>query len=943
MGSSPISGILTIALSISKCSRNTCRSSSFRLFFQSFIMFVSFGSQFYAKAAPFVSAVTQSSLYAARQILMDLAGPKRKRIQTAADRRCIRWKKGKGCKHSLCGLFMDKYEVLRKYFGYPDFREGQEILIDSILSGQDVLGIMPTGAGKSICYQVPALLLSGITLVISPLISLMKDQVQALNQAGIHAAYINSSLSESQISKALRLASAGQYKMIYVAPERLETYEFLQFALRAEIAMVTVDEAHCISQWGQDFRPSYLKIVQFIRQLWKRPVLSAFTATATEKVKDDIVCVLGLNRPQVLVTGFDRKNLYFAVETPRKKDDYVMAYVQEHREESGIIYCATRKNADQVCEHLKAQGIAATKYHAGLGGEERRQNQEAFIYDQSLVMVATNAFGMGIDKSNVRYVIHYNMPQSLENYYQEAGRAGRDGERAECILLYHAQDVAVNRYLIENKAPDPERTREEIAQIRERDEERLQVMTYYCMTTNCLREYILRYFGEKIHMRCENCSSCNREYEEVDVTQAAQKIIACILDFHQRYGMNVISGTLAGANRAKLRDYGAFEHETYASLREMSEQQIKQIIHQMLADGLLWVTNDKYALLKVSQEADEVRRGVRRVIWKQVKAETQKAAGGNTSSRKMRKSDILNSKGLELFERLRILRTEIAREESLPPYIIFSDKTLVDMCVKAPLEKQEMMQVNGVGENKYARFGERFLAAVRDYTGGVREKYYFGDAGELAAQASAAQEGRQKAVHRKRKVDFYLTSEQAAQFPYAEKYLAAEIGERLNQLRDPETAKKTSGAELLRKLQAMGYAGQTYQDGMRRRYVTEKGKAAGLFIGPRISKKGTEYEDIYFNPQAQQMIVSMVSGNGISEQSEGRPVDPKLPETTAAWAFGTEIAGQSDGWTTETGVQEYPGNWEEETDLYLEDERSGWSEEPDEYVPADWRSEYGFI
>ena len=824
---------------------------------------------------------------------------------------------------------MNKYEVLKKYFGYPDFREGQEILIDSILSGQDVLGIMPTGAGKSICYQVPALLLSGITLVISPLISLMKDQVQALNQAGIHAAYINSSLSESQISKALRLAAAGQYKIIYVAPERLETYEFLQFALQAEISMLTVDEAHCISQWGQDFRPSYLKIVQFIRQLWKRPVLSAFTATATEKVKEDIVCVLGLSNPQVLVTGFDRKNLYFAVETPRKKDGYVMEYVQEHREESGIIYCATRKNVDQVCERLKAQGIAATKYHAGLGGEERRQNQEAFIYDQNPVMVATNAFGMGIDKSNVRYVIHYNMPQSLENYYQEAGRAGRDGERAECILLYSAQDVAVNRYLIENKEPDPERTREEIAQIRERDEERLRIMTYYCMTTGCLREYILRYFGERVRMRCENCSNCNREYEEMDVTQAAQKIIACILDFRQRYGINVIAGILAGASRAKLRECGAFEHETYASLQEMSEQRIKQIINLMLSEGLLFMTNDKYAVLKVPREADEVCSGTRRVILKQVKADTQKAAGEHISVPKMRKSDILNSKGLELFERLRALRTEIAREESLPPYIIFSDKTLVDMCVKAPLEKQEMMQVNGVGENKYARFGERFLAAVRDYTGGVREKYYFGDAGELAAQDSGVQHAARNTAHKKRKVDFYLTVDQAAQFPYAEKYLAAEIGEKLNQLRDPETVKKTSGAELLRKMQAMDYAGETYQDGIRRRYVTKKGIAAGLLIGPRISKKGTEYEDIYFSLQAQKMIVSMVTGDGMPQRSAS---DTYMQNHLMGGGAepGPEINEDLTKWGTEPGP---------ETD----EDPTGWDDEQDGFLPDDWRSEYGFI
>lgn len=751
---------------------------------------------------------------------------------------------------------MDKYGILKKYFGYPDFREGQEILIDSILSGQDVLGIMPTGAGKSICYQVPALLLPGITLVISPLISLMKDQVQALNQAGIHAAYINSSLSESQISKALRLAAAGQYKIIYVAPERLETYEFLQFAQQSEISMLTVDEAHCISQWGQDFRPSYVKIVQFIRHLEKRPILSAFTATATERVKEDIACVLGLEQPQMLVTGFDRKNLYFAVETPRKKDSYVMEYVREHSTESGIIYCATRKNVDLVCELLCTQGIAATKYHAGLGTEARRRNQEAFIYDSSPVMVATNAFGMGIDKSNVRYVIHYNMPQSMENYYQEAGRAGRDGERAECVLLYSAQDVAVNRYLIENKEQNPEHTWEELELLRERDEERLRTMTYYCMTTGCLREYILRYFGEMGHGRCENCLNCAKEYEQTDVTEEAAKIIACILECRQRYGINVIAGILAGATRAKLREYGVFDLDAYGSLKQLQEIEIKAIISQMVIEGLLVTSKDKYAILKVPRSADELLRGERRMIWRRAKQDEQKAnASRPSSSGKVRRSDILNSKGLELFERLRALRTEIAREENMPPYIIFSDKTLVDMCVKAPMQKQEMLLVTGVGENKLERYGERFLKAIFDFAGGRREKYYFGDAGELAIQPESGGAG---AASRGKKEDFYLLQKQAEAFPYAEKYLAAELAEKLNELRDADRVKKISGAEISRRMQAMGYVQEVVRDGIRKKVVSQQGMDAGLFLGMRTSKNGFEYEDIYYNIAAQRIIVAMV-------------------------------------------------------------------------------------
>lgn len=623
---------------------------------------------------------------------------------------------------------MNKFDILKKYFGYAEFREGQETLINGILAGRDVLGIMPTGAGKSICYQVPALLFSGITLVISPLISLMKDQVQALNQAGVHAAYINSSLSESQISKALRLAAAGQYKIIYVAPERLETYDFIAFARQAEISMLTVDEAHCISQWGQDFRPSYLKIVQFIKQLEKRPVISAFTATATETVKEDIICVLGLREPDVLVTGFDRKNLYFAVESPKKKDRYVINYIGEHASESGIIYCATRKNVDTLYEKLCAEGIAAARYHAGLTGEERKRNQEDFIFDIRPVMVATNAFGMGIDKSNVRYVIHYNMPQSPENYYQEAGRAGRDGGKAECILLYSPQDVMINRFLLDNREQNGEYTEEEMEAVRERDEERLKKMTYYCMTPHCLREYILHYFGEKGASNCGNCGNCLREYEEVDVTETAMSILSCIREVRQRYGINVIAGMLAGDDRAKLREYGMFSYRSYGILKPMREGEIKQLINQMLVEGMLCVTNDKYAILKITERAEEMSESGERVMIKQPKEEAKaKKSATEKKPSGTRRSDILNSRGLELFEQLRELRSTIAKEENMPPYIIFADKTLVDMCVRVPFDKKEMLKVTGVGENKFNRYGERFLDSIREYTGGVREKFYFGE------------------------------------------------------------------------------------------------------------------------------------------------------------------------------------------------------------------------
>ncbi len=764
---------------------------------------------------------------------------------------------------------MNKQDILKKYFGYDTFREGQENLIDGILNGQDVLGIMPTGAGKSICYQVPALLLPGVTIVISPLISLMRDQVQSLNQAGIHAAYINSSLTESQISKALQLAAAGQYKIIYVAPERLETYEFLAFAKQTEISMLTVDEAHCISQWGQDFRPSYLKIVQFIKHLKKRPIISAFTATATENVKEDMICVLGLQKPRILVTGFDRKNLYFAVETPKKKDQYVIHYIKEHPKESGIIYCATRKNVDTLYEKLSAEGIPVTKYHAGLGNEERKQNQEDFIYDKTPVMIATNAFGMGIDKSNVRYVIHYNMPQNLENYYQEAGRAGRDGETAECILLYSAQDVMINHFLLESKEQNPEYSKEEIYAIRERDEERLRIMTYYCLTTNCLREYILHYFGEHGNCICGNCSNCLKEFEERDVTREAQTIISCILEMRQRYGINVIAGTLAGDNRAKLREYGVSKYQSYGSLKEMTESDIKQIINQMLLEKLLFVTNDKYALLKVSTEADLVLKGDRSVILKRAKVKAEKEEmqfqGKKSSSAKKRKSDILNSKGLELFEKLRELRTEIAKEESMPPYIIFTDKTLVDMCIKVPLKKEEMLQVIGVGENKFEKYGERFLQIILDYTNKTHEKLYFGELEEAISDTTDTSDEENAGTKRKtnksgiskvKKVDFYLTPDQASRFPYTEKYLVTEIAEKLNGLRDDQTTKKISGAEIFRRMQENEYVSQKRIEGRWKKIISEKGAKAGLFIDMRTSKTGTEYEDVYYNKEAQKMIVN---------------------------------------------------------------------------------------
>lgn len=624
-------------------------------------------------------------------------------------------------------LNLTKEEVLRSCFGYDSFREGQELMVDSIISGRDVLGVMPTGAGKSICYQIPALCMDGITLVISPLISLMKDQVYSLNQAGVHAAYINSSLTPGQNRAALNRARKGQYKIIYVAPERLETEEFMDFALHSQICMVAVDEAHCISQWGQDFRPSYLNIIHFIEMLPIRPVLSAFTATATREVMEDISCILKLKDPQVLITGFDRKNLYFEVQAPRDKDTWILRYMEKHPGESGIIYCATRRNVDEVCALLSQKGIPVTRYHAGLGDEERRRNQEAFIYDVKPVMVATNAFGMGIDKSNVRYVIHYNMPKNMESYYQEAGRAGRDGEPSECVLLYAPKDVVVNQFLIEKSSENLDMDGESLRLIRERDEERLKRMTYYCITKDCLREYILRYFGEKAVNCCENCSNCNTLFEEVDITETSQTILACIRQCNGRYGMNVITQTLRGMKQAKLKAYGMFDNLQYGKLKDIGEVRLKQMINKLLLDGYLVQTNDKYGLLRIGPAGRELLSGEHTVIMKLAKEDVHpvKEQENGIKIKQKRRTDLLNSKGLQLFEELREIRTKLAKEEGMPPYIIFSDKSLTDMCMKVPMTREEMLEVSGVGEHKYQKYGQIFLDAIAGFTGGKKEIYYY--------------------------------------------------------------------------------------------------------------------------------------------------------------------------------------------------------------------------
>ncbi len=610
-------------------------------------------------------------------------------------------------------------QLLKHYFGYDQFREGQEELIEAILEGRDVLGIMPTGAGKSLCYQIPALMMDGITLVISPLISLMKDQVSNLNQAGILAAYLNSSLTPAQYHKALELARRGRYPIIYVAPERLMTEEFLRFALdpAVKIAMVAVDEAHCVSQWGQDFRPSYLKIVDFIKKLPVRPVVSAFTATATAQVRDDMIKILMLQQPKIRTTGFDRPNLYFAVSSPRDKYGALKEYLELHRGESGVIYCLTRKTVEEVCQKLMKDGFPVTRYHAGLNDMERKRNQEDFIYDRAPIMVATNAFGMGIDKSDVRFVVHYNMPKNMESYYQEAGRAGRDGEPAECVLFYGGQDVVTNQFFIDNNMDNDELDEEARELVKERDRERLKKMTYYCFTRDCLRDYILRYFGEYGSNYCGNCGNCLTQFEMMDVTEQARAILSCIESSYQRYGAAVIVETLHGSNTAKLRSNGMSENPWYGKLKSQSVHRLRQIINQLLLEEYLFTTDDGYAIVKLTKKGSRLLLEDGKVWMKMVREEGPKERQAGEKAKKKPGKTAVPEADTGLFEMLRRLRSQIAREENVPPYIVFSDKTLVSMCLIKPRTKEEMMCVSGVGEVKYGRYGKRFLDCICEVTG----------------------------------------------------------------------------------------------------------------------------------------------------------------------------------------------------------------------------------
>lgn len=598
----------------------------------------------------------------------------------------------------------DKLSVLKDYFGHDSFRDGQEQIVDALLDGRDALCIMPTGAGKSMCYQIPALLFDGVTIVVSPLISLMKDQVGSLVQSGVSAAYINSSLSYPQFLRVLSNVEHGKYKIIYVAPERLLTDGFLDTCKKIKISMVAVDEAHCVSQWGQDFRPSYLKIISFVESLANRPIVGAFTATATNDVKEDIKKILRLENPFEITTGFDRPNLFFGVIKSSSKDEKLIDLIRERGDRSGIVYCATRKNVESVCELLCDNGFSAARYHAGLDEYERRKNQEDFVFDRKNIMVATNAFGMGIDKSNVTYVIHYNMPKNIESYYQEAGRAGRDGGEADCILLYSPKDVRLNRFMIENSEGNDELTIEENEQIRERDFERLKYMTFYSTTNDCLRGFILRYFGGDKKAYCGKCSNCLSVHKLVDVTIDAQKIMSCIARTGQKYGKTVICDVLKGSKSEKILKAELNNQSTYGIMREVTARHIFGTI-DFLAEKEYISADNETEVLKLLPKSRDVLFGRERLVMKKVE-NSEKVV-------KTHRPEVpVNS---DLLDALKALRKGIASKKSVPAYVIFTDATLIDMCKKCPETPDEMLEVSGVGRTKLEKFGKQFLEEIAKF------------------------------------------------------------------------------------------------------------------------------------------------------------------------------------------------------------------------------------
>ena len=717
----------------------------------------------------------------------------------------------------------DKFEVLERYFGYRSFRRGQEEVVDSLLSGRDALAIMPTGAGKSLCYQVPALLLDGVALVVSPLISLMKDQVNALTAQGVRAAYLNSSLNDAQFDKALHNMANGMYKIVYVAPERLKSSRFIRAAKSLRIPLIAVDEAHCVSQWGQDFRPSYLNIAEFIAELPYRPTIGAFTATATAEVKQDIVRILGLRDPIEVTTGFDRPNLFFSVIRTSQKSKQLLYLLFSRMNNAGIVYCSTRKTVEKVCALLCEKGFSATRYHAGLSDEERRKNQDDFVYDRKQIMVATNAFGMGIDKSDVRFVIHYNMPKNLESYYQEAGRAGRDGEDADCILLFGHQDIQTAWYFIDHTEPNPELSDEQNEAFKKKEIERLGHMIAYCKTRECLRAHMLRYFGDSADDRCDKCSNCRSKVKTFDATIESQKILSCIVKTGQRFGARVITDTLRGKVNDRVHSLGFDRLSTFGIMENERKKVINEMIDELERMDYVRYVGAGYPIIKVTDAGWRVLRGEEKVMMVQTdllrtSAKAQKSKEEETA---------FEAHNRELFDALRKTRAEIAAKRGVPAYVIFSDAALRDMCEKLPTTDEEFLTVNGVGETKLKQYGAVFIPVIRRYLPTKRGK-----------------------------LPFYIAEEQLSHFEYSDTPIpVSEITRRINDLAEDERRKKFRATYITDWLVSINVLKIEELNGKPFKLPTYDGTKLGLSVERREKDDGDRYYVTLYNRKAQEFVI----------------------------------------------------------------------------------------